>query len=165
MTSLLTRTTSRLSDRVWRAIAKRLRKHLMAMPYIHGSRDRFTVGRSVILNNAIINTRGGVVRIEDHVMFGHNVSVLTGIHDYTQPAGERIAIEDAGRDITIERGAWIASNVTIVGPVRIGEESVVAAGSVVIKDVPPRVIVAGNPAHVVRYILPSGLRESMKAAG
>src|SRR6185436_15011799 len=107
----------------------------------------------------------GVVRIEDHVMFGHNVSVLTGIHDYTKPAGQRIAIEDAGRDVTIERGAWIASNVTIVGPVTVGEEAVVAAGSVVIKDVPPHTIAAGNPARIVRYILPSDLRESVKAAG
>jgi acetyltransferase-like isoleucine patch superfamily enzyme len=150
-----------MADSFWRAVAKRLRKHLVSMPYIHGPRERFVVGKNVILNNATINTRGGQIRIADHVMFGHNVALLTGIHDYSKPAGERAAIEDAARDIEIEQGAWIASNATVVGPVRIGEEAVVAAGSVVVKDVPARTIVAGNPARVVRYLLP----ESMRAAG
>src|SRR5262245_20205838 len=86
----------RIANSFWQAIAKRLRKHLMSMPYIHGSREQFVVGKNVILNNAVINTRGGVVRIEDHVMFGYNVSVLTGIHDYRQKAGEREAVENAG---------------------------------------------------------------------
>jgi len=154
-----------LSDKFWRAIAKRLRKHLVSMPYIHGPRQRFVVGKNVILNNATINTRGGEIRIGDHVMFGHNVSLLTGIHDYTKPAGQRVAIEDAGRDIEIETGAWIASNVTIIGPAKIGAEAVVAAGSVVVKDVAARTIVAGNPAKVIRYLLPSDLQESMRATG
>jgi acetyltransferase-like isoleucine patch superfamily enzyme len=167
--NLVTRTPQKFRQRItnwfWQTIAKRLRKHLMSMPYIHGPRDRFAVGKNVILNNATINTRGGVVRIEDHVMFGHNVSVLTGVHDYRQRAGERIAIDDAGRDITIERGAWIASNAILIGPCTIGEEAVVAAGSVVTKDVAPRTIVAGNPARVIRYILPPQVVEQMKAAG
>ena len=150
-----------MADSFWRAIAKRLRKHLLSMPYIHGPRERFVVGQNVILNNATINTRGGRVVIGDHVMFGHNVSLLTGIHDYTKPAGQRVAIEDANRDITIESGAWIASNAIVVGPVKIGAEAVVAAGSVVVKDVPARTIVVGNPARVARYLLP----DSMRAAG
>ena len=154
-----------LIDRFCQAVAKRLRKHLMSMPYVHGPRERLVVGKNVILNNATINTRGGVVRIDDYVMFGHNVSVLTGIHDYRQPAGEREAIENAGRDITIERGAWIASNAILIGPCTIGEEAVVAAGSVVTRDVAPRTIVAGNPARVIRYILPPEVREQMRAAG
>jgi acetyltransferase-like isoleucine patch superfamily enzyme len=160
-----TRSRDTLADRFWRFAAKRLRKHLVSMPYIHGSRERFVVGKNVILNNATLNTRGGEIRINDNVMFGHNVSLLTGIHDYTKRGGERIAIEDARRDIVIEQGAWIASNVTVVGPARIGEDAVVAAGSVVVHDVPARTIVAGNHAKVVRYLLPTQLRESMRAAG
>ena len=152
-----------LTDRFWRAVAKRLRKHIVSMPYVHGSRERLSVGKDVILNNATLNTRGGSIRIDDHVIFGHNVSVLTGVHDYTKLAGERDAIEDAARDITIGRGAWIASNVTLIGPLTIGEEAVVAAGSVVVRDVPARMIVAGNPARVVRYI--SELNDQLRAAG
>src|SRR4051794_26243908 len=109
-----------IKDSFWRGIAKRLRKHLVSMPYIHGPRERLCVGKNVILNNATLNTRGGQIRIADNVMFGHNVSILTGIHDYTKRGGERIAIEDAARDVVIEQGAWIASNVTVVGPVNIG---------------------------------------------
>lgn len=49
----------------------------------------------------------------------------------------------------IERGAWIATNATVVGPCVIGEHAVVAAGAVVTHDVAPYEIVAGNPARVI----------------
>jgi len=52
----------------------------------------------------------------------------------------------------IERNAWIATGATIIGGVTVGENSVVAAGSVVTKDVPPNALVAGNPARVIRLI-------------
>lgn len=50
------------------------------------------------------------------------------------------------------KGASVGANATIVCGVTIGEESIVGAGSVVTKDVPPKVIVAGNPAKVIRKI-------------
>jgi acetyltransferase-like isoleucine patch superfamily enzyme len=52
----------------------------------------------------------------------------------------------------IQRNVWIAAGVTIIGGVTIGENSVVAAGSVVTKDVPPNTLVGGNPARVIRSI-------------
>ena len=56
------------------------------------------------------------------------------------------------KPIVIERNAWIAANVTIIGGVTVGENSVVAAGSVVTNDVPPNTLVGGNPAKVIRSI-------------
>jgi acetyltransferase-like isoleucine patch superfamily enzyme len=52
----------------------------------------------------------------------------------------------------IERNVWIAAGATVIGGVIVGEHSVVAAGSVVTKDVPPNSLVGGNPARVIRPI-------------
>jgi acetyltransferase-like isoleucine patch superfamily enzyme len=57
-----------------------------------------------------------------------------------------------GKPIVIEKSVWIAAGATIIGGVTVGENSVVAAGSVVTKDVPPNTLVGGNPARVIRSI-------------
>jgi acetyltransferase-like isoleucine patch superfamily enzyme len=54
--------------------------------------------------------------------------------------------------VVIEDKVWIGFNVIILKGVRVGEGAVVAAGSVVTKDVPPYCVVAGNPAHVVKEL-------------
>jgi acetyltransferase-like isoleucine patch superfamily enzyme len=56
------------------------------------------------------------------------------------------------KPIVVERNVWIATGATIIGGVTIGENSVVAAGSVVTRDVPPNTLVAGNPARIIRPI-------------
>lgn len=48
-------------------------------------------------------------------------------------------------------GVWFGDNVIVTGNVRIGEGVIVAAGSVVCKDVPELAIVGGNPAHIIKY--------------
>ena len=59
-------------------------------------------------------------------------------------------IEDLGKPVKIGNHVWIGSKVIILKCVTIGENSIIAAGSVVTKDVPPNVTVAGNPARIVR---------------
>jgi putative colanic acid biosynthesis acetyltransferase WcaB len=54
----------------------------------------------------------------------------------------------------------IGSNVVIIGPISVGDHAVIGAGSVVVKDVPERAVVAGNPARVIRMIKPVPLSES-----
>ena len=61
-------------------------------------------------------------------------------------------MENPGRDIIIEEGVWIASGVIIVGPCRIGKNSVIGSGSVVISDIPNEVLAAGNPAKIIRKL-------------
>ena len=58
----------------------------------------------------------------------------------------------SGRDVVIGDGVWLASHVLVLGPVKIGEHSVVAGGSLVREDVPPYTVVAGRPAKVVKTI-------------
>ena len=55
-------------------------------------------------------------------------------------------------DVVLEDNVWVGSNATIVGGVRIGKNSVVAAGAVVTKDVPPNCIVGGVPAEIIKKL-------------
>jgi len=87
--------------------------------------------------------------IGDDVLIGPNVSLITSEHPVA-PSQRRAYL--LGKPIVIERGVWIAAGATIIGGVTIGENSVVAAGSVVTRDVPANALVAGNPARVLRSI-------------
>jgi acetyltransferase-like isoleucine patch superfamily enzyme len=126
---------------------------LMYTPRVFGDRTRLTVGEGVILNDALINTTSGSVVLHDHVFFGHSVSLLTGTHDYRRTnRGRQLAVPETGRDITVQEGAWLGSNVTVLGPCVIGAHSVVAAGSLVLHDVEPRSVYAGCPAKKISSI-------------
>lgn len=92
------------------------------------------------------------VTIEDDVFVGHNVAF---INDSYPRATSAVGTLQTEADWTVEktlvkRGASIGSGTTILANVTIGENSIVGAGSVVTKDVPPNTIVAGNPAKFLR---------------
>lgn len=107
------------------------------------------VGRNVFVNqNCTFYDLGGI-DIGDDVMIGPNVSLITSSHPI-EPAQRRNGV--IASPIVIERNVWIAAGVTIIGGVTVGENAVVAAGSVVTRDVPPNTLVAGNPARVIRSI-------------
>lgn len=127
--------------------------HLMRVPRVFGSRDRLRIGQSVVLNDALINTSSGEVTLQDYAFCGHGVCLLTGTHDYYRINLERqMAVPEAGRDILIGKGAWLGSNVTVVGPCSIGEHAVIAAGSLVVDDVPPHSVYGGIPARLIKDI-------------
>jgi len=91
----------------------------------------------------------GGVDIGDRVMIGPNVNIITTGHALG-PSERRAYIE--AKPIVIESNVWIATGATILGGVRVGENSVVGAGAVVAKDVPPNSFVAGVPARVIRLL-------------
>ncbi len=116
--------------------------------YTTGGAD-IRVGRNVFVNqNCTFYDLGGL-DIADNVMIGPNVSLITSGHPI-EPS-ERFASVIA-KPIVIESNVWIAAGVIIIGGVTVGENSVVAAGSVVTKDVPANTLVGGNPARVIRSI-------------
>src|ERR1700744_2287667 len=116
--------------------------------YTTGGTD-IRVGRNVFINqNCTFYDLGGL-DIADDVMIGPNVSIITS-GDPIEPSQRRACV--IAKPIVIERNVWIAAGATILGGVTVGENSVVAAGSVVTKDVPPNTLVGGNPARVVRSI-------------
>ena len=129
-----------------------------------GSRFRCTlerwrgvkVGKHVFLGggNVLDRARPDLITIEDHVSLAGNVNILTHSNP-TEPIREILG--DSATNIApvhIKRGAWIAVSVVVLPGVIIGENSIVAAGSVVTKDVPPYSIVGGVPAKVIKNIKP-----------
>ena len=104
---------------------------------------------------ATIYTTGAKLIIKKHVITGPNLTIITGDHKYipgrwidTIKADEKEPYFD--QDVIIEEDVWIGANVTILKGVTIGRSSIVAAGSLVIKDVPPYCIVGGVPAKVIK---------------
>jgi len=146
---------SRFADAlIWRLapgfLGKLARYAVRRHPYVWGDHSRVSVAPGAQVNDAILNCSSGTIAIARDVVFGHGVSLLTGTHDYRQfGAARRLTVPEGGRDIVIGEGAWLASNVTILGPCRVGEHAVVAAGAVVLRDVPPYSVAAGIPARVL----------------
>lgn len=93
----------------------------------------------------------GPVTIGDDVMMGPRCTILTRNHvidDVSVPMNRQGFAEY--RPVTIEDDVWIGANVTVMPGVRIGRGSVLAAGAVVVRDVPPYAVVGGVPARVLR---------------
>jgi acetyltransferase-like isoleucine patch superfamily enzyme len=122
---------------------------LLIPPFFTAGGDEIRVGKNVFVNqNCTFYDLGGL-DIADDVMIGPGVNILTAGHPL-EPSQRRSTT--IGRPIVIERGVWIAAGATIIGGVSVGENSVVAAGSVVTRDVPPNTLVGGNPARIIRSI-------------
>lgn len=131
-------------------IGKTVDDGFMLIPpfYTTGGLD-ITVGRNVFVNqNCTFYDLGGL-DIGDDVMIGPNVSLITSGHPI-EPSQRRAGV--IAKPIVIGRNVWIAAGATIIGGVTVGENSVVAAGSVVTRDVAPNTLVGGNPARVIRSI-------------
>jgi acetyltransferase-like isoleucine patch superfamily enzyme len=90
------------------------------------------------------------VTIEQDAFCGHDVMILTGSHDPTVFGPER-RLTNGGGPVHIKEGAWLCTRSIIVGPVTVGRHAVVAAGAVVVDDVPDYALVAGVPARVVKF--------------
>ncbi len=122
---------------------------LLIPPFYTTGGEDIRVGRNVFVNqNCTFYDLGGL-DIADDVMIGPNVSIITSGHP-VEPSQRRACV--VAKPIVIERNVWIAAGATILGGVTVGENSVVAAGSVVTRDVPPGTLVGGNPARVIRSI-------------
>jgi acetyltransferase-like isoleucine patch superfamily enzyme len=122
-------------------------------PLVYGDPARLHISPTAVVNNALFNLSSGEITVGDYAFFGHNVSVLTGTHDFTKFGAERqVAVPKSGRDVVIEEGAWVSSNAIVVAPCRIGAHAVVGVGALVLSDVEPYTVVAGNPARVLRTI-------------
>jgi acetyltransferase-like isoleucine patch superfamily enzyme len=117
-------------------IGKKVDDSFLLIPpfYTTGGLD-ISVGRNVFVNqNCTFYDLGGL-DIADDVMIGPNVSIITSGHPI-EPSQRRAGV--TAKPIAIERNVWIAAGAMIIGGVTVGENSVVAAGSVVTKDVPPK---------------------------
>jgi maltose O-acetyltransferase len=79
------------------------------------------------------------------------VTILSGSHEIVA-GGPRAAGPGLSRPIVIEDGVWIGAGAIIIGGVRVGQHSVIGAGSVVVRDIPPYVVAVGSPCRFMRRI-------------
>jgi acetyltransferase-like isoleucine patch superfamily enzyme len=104
----------------------------------------------VILGNNV-TVKSGVflwdgTRIADNVFIGPNATFTNDVHPRSKIYPESF------QGITIKEGASIGANATLLPGIIIGKNAMVGAGAVVVKDVPDKAVVVGNPAKVIRYI-------------
>ena len=106
------------------------------------------VGKNFFMNSSCTFMDRGGITIGDDVFIAPKVCLTTINHDFN-PYNRKATFT---KPIVIKDRVWIGINATICPGVTIGENSIIAAGSVVTKDVPPNVIVGGNPAKILKTL-------------
>jgi putative colanic acid biosynthesis acetyltransferase WcaF len=130
---------------VLRAFGARIGEGVLVKPGVNVSRPwNLTIGDHCWIGERVWLDSTGPLQIGSHVVISQGAFLSCGTHDWQDPGmGSVVA------PITVEDGAWIASFARIAGNVRIGQEAVVALGSVVFTDCEPRGTYRGNPAQKV----------------
>lgn len=120
----------------------------MFLPFTTDFGKNIHIGKNVFINSGCRFQDQGGITIGDESLIGHNVVLATINHDLNPENRGTMTL----KPIELKKRTWIGSNATILPGITVGENSVVAAGAVVTKDVPANTVVAGNPAQVVREI-------------
>lgn len=108
------------------------------------------IGARTFVNFGLVALDAATITIGDDVQIGPNVQLLTPTHPL-EPELRRAKWE-AAAPITIGSNVWIGGGAIVLPGVTIGDDAVVGAGAVVTRDVAPGVVVAGNPARVIRTL-------------
>jgi acetyltransferase-like isoleucine patch superfamily enzyme len=112
--------------------------------------EGLTIGNNVgISQNCFIQVRGSV-SIGSNVMFGPYVSIFSENHSFEDPHRLLVEQSESRKGVIIEDDVWIGSGAKILDGVRIGKGSVIAAGSIVTRNIPEYSIAMGIPAKVIK---------------
>jgi maltose O-acetyltransferase len=131
-------------------------KHVSIWDNVHiDAPEGLRMGDYVAINRSCTISAKGGITIGDHVIIGPRVTLYAQNHRFSDPDRP---ISEQGyefRPVRIGSNVWIAANVIVLPGVNIGDNVVIAAGAVVTADVDSNVLVAGNPARVIRRIRPT----------
>jgi len=138
-------------------ILSQLKIYELKVHVCYGDKRRMHIGEDVSLMNTLFNVASGDIYIGDNTIFGHNCMVLTGKHDFQNGVRKKLVTNEGetpltGQDIIIGAGCWIASGAIITGGVTIGNNVIIAAGSVVTKNIPSGIFAAGMPAKAIKAV-------------
>ena len=136
--------TMRLGDRV------QIYSTLARSEFVADSRATLEIGSRTLVNFGTSIVATGGVSIGAHCHIGPHCIIMDNPFHELDP--DRRLDVPAPRPIVIEDNVWLGARVIVLPGVTIGRDSVVGAGSVVTKDVPPRTLVAGVPAREVRTL-------------
>lgn len=106
------------------------------------------IGKNVFINHDCSFLDIGGITIEDEVLIGPKVSIITEDHPLNPAERKALTV----KPVVIKRNAWVGAGAIILSGITVGENAVVAAGAVVNKDVSANTVVAGVPAKVIRMI-------------
>jgi len=152
-------TFNRTRTAILRAAGVKIGKHSLILGRVRLTGDgdlcgalcaQLSIGTFTLITGPLHVDLGASIQIGDRVRVGHDVALLTISHEIGEEE-QRSGFSTAA-PIRIGDGAWLASHVTVLGGVTIGAGSVVAAGAVVTRDVPPNTLVAGIPAKVQKHL-------------
>ncbi len=138
-------TRERLSEIVESKIDK---STTVFIPFYTNFGKHIKLGKNIFINHACTFLDLGGITIEDDVQIGPKVNLITEDHPVDPSKRKYLDL----KSILIKRNAWIGAGATILPGVTIGENSIVAAGAVVNKDVLANTIVGGIPAKILRTI-------------
>jgi acetyltransferase-like isoleucine patch superfamily enzyme len=113
---------------------------------IHG-KEWISVGDSCSINAFVHIWGTGGVQIGNRVMIASHVAISSLTHDHRQESMRHSPV--VRKSIVIEDDVWIGAGAVILPGIKLGTGSVVGAGAIVTKDVPPLAIVVGNPARII----------------
>lgn len=108
------------------------------------------IGDNFYANHGCVFLDAGGLHIGNNVLIGPLVGIYTPEHAFDPTL--RAQGYEISRPIVIEDNVWIGGGTSIVAPVTIGRNSIIGAGSVVTRDIPPNVVAAGNPCRVLHPI-------------
>lgn len=117
-------------------------------PFYTDCGKNIKVGKNVFINSCCRFQDQGGIEIGDGVLIGHNTTIATLNHDFNPMKRQNLTPSK----VKIGNNVWVGSDCTILPGVIIGDGAIIGAGSVVTKSVDKNVIVAGNPAKLIRKI-------------
>lgn len=119
--------------------------------YISGM-NNIEIGNNIHLNHNCYLAGMGGITIEDNVLFSPNVKIFSFTHNYHNKKTDIILQGFKCEPVKIGKGSWLCADAVILPGINIGVHSVIAAGSVVTKDVPNNCLVGGVPAKLIKKI-------------
>lgn len=117
--------------------------------------SKISIGKNVVIrpNTMLFADEYATIKIEDNAMLGAGVHIYVNNHRFDRID---IPIIDQGyspsKDVVVGVGSWIGANAIILPGVTIGRNSVVGAGSIVVKSIPDYSVAVGSPAKVIRNL-------------
>lgn len=142
-----------LTAKVYRLMGYNIEKsaRLFSTVKIIGNID-LSIGKDTFIGDmTYIGGGKSQISIGSYCDISRDVNIISGTHEI-DVQGKRIAGKGLSQNIIIHDGVWIGVGAIILGGITIGEKSIIAAGSVVNKDVMPYTIVGGNPAKIIKRL-------------